>query len=320
MELGALTTPFSSRERTDAFKILADHGVDAVELSCGGYAGEFHLNRTEYLDDQDAQRRLQRELDEHGLRLSALATHNNPLHPDESRAEEAHNELRETIELADQLDVDTVVTFSGLPAGSPDGVVPNWIVSTWPPEHGEALEYQWDVAIDYWAEIARVAKSHDVEIALELHPNMLIYEPTGLLELRDATNEYIGANLDPSHFYWQQIDVVTAIELLGRENAVHHFHAKDTQLFADEISKKGVLDTTSYLDEAERSWIFRTVGFGHDKSHWRDIVTALRLVGYDGVLSIEHEDSLLSRREGLEYSVEFLNDIILREEAENPWE
>ncbi|MFC7046760.1 sugar phosphate isomerase/epimerase family protein [Halobacteriaceae archaeon GCM10025711] len=306
MDIGVLTVPFGNESLADTLTYLDDVGVDAVELGCGGNPGDDHLSRAAYLDDGDAQADLLGLLDDHDMRVSALATHNNPIHPDDDHAAEADRELREAIRLADQLDVGTVTCFSGLPAGGPNDEVPNWITAPWPTEHADAHEYQWDVATDYWRDLAAHADDHGVDVAVEMHPNMLVYEPTGLLRLREATNDRVGANFDPSHLYWQGIDVTEAIRLLGDHDAIHHVHAKDTRVYDANARTKGVLDMTSYDDVADRSWLFRSVGYGHDEHHWKDVVSTLRMVGYDGALSIEHEDALTSSREGLEKAVDLL--------------
>ena len=315
MDLGVLTVPLGDQSIDQAFAYLSDLGVDAVELGVGGWPGEGHIDRQAYLDDDRAQAELDELLDEYDLRISALATHNNPLHPEEEQADDADRELREAIELADQLGVDTVTCFSGLPAGAPGDSTPNWITAPWPNEHAEAHEYQWDeVAIPYWADLAEHADAHGVDVAIEMHPNMLVYEPTGLLALREATNERIGANFDPSHLYWQGIDITEAIRFLGEHDAIHHFHAKDTKVYESNVRLKGVLDTTVYTDEPDRSWLFRSIGYGHDESHWKDVVSTLRMVGYEGALSIEHEDSLTSSREGLEKAVDVLSRAVFETE------
>jgi len=311
MDVGVLTVPLGDQPRESAFEYLADLGVDAVELGCGGYPGEGHVDRSTLLSDPDARAALREELDAHDLRVSAFATHNNPLHPDDERASEADKELREAIELASQFDVGTVTCFSGLPAGGPNDEVPNWVTAPWPGEHADAHEYQWDVATDYWGDLASHADEHGVDLAIEMHPNMLIYEPTGLLELRERTNERVGANFDPSHLYWQGIEITDAIRLLG--DAIHHVHAKDTRIYDAQARTKGVLDTTPYDEVAERSWIFRSIGYGHGEDHWRDVVSTLRMVGYDGALSIEHEDALTSASEGLEKGVELLQRVVFEE-------
>ncbi len=307
MELGVLTVPLGDQSREEAFASLEALGVDCVELGVGGFPGDDHLDRTATLDNEEQQADLQADLDEYGLSISALATHNNPIHPDADRAAEADTELREAIKLAAQLDVNTVTCFSGLPAGGPNDEVPNWITAPWPVEHRDAHEYQWNVATNYWAELAEFADDHGVDIAIEMHPNMLVYEPHGMLRLREATNGRIGANFDPSHLYWQGITVTDAIRLLGEEDAIHHFHAKDTKIYEPQARQKGVLDTTDYTDEPNRSWLFRSIGYGHGESHWKDVVSTLRMVGYEGALSIEHEDSLTSSTEGLEKAVDVLS-------------
>ncbi|KTG08707.1 xylose isomerase [Haloprofundus marisrubri] len=306
MDIGVLTVPLGGQSLEEALDYLDSIGVSAVELGVGGFPGDDHVDRQELLDDESAREELLELVDSHDMYISALATHNNPLHPDEETADEADTELREAVELADHLDVDAVTCFSGLPAGGPDDDVPNWITAPWPTEHADAHEYQWDVATDYWSGLANHAADHEVQLAIEMHPNMLVYEPTGMLRLREATNQYVGANFDPSHLYWQDIDVLAAIRYLGEAGAIHHVHAKDTRVYEDRSRIKGVLDTTSYTEEPDRSWLFRTVGYGHGEEHWKDVVSTLRMVGYDGALSIEHEDSLTSSREGLEKAVELL--------------
>jgi len=314
MQIGVLTVPLGNQPIEDAFDYLSSIGVGAVELGVGGWPGEEHLDRAAYLDNEELQATLHELCKSHGLTISALATHNNPLHPDEERATTADTELREAIDLAAQLDVNTVTCFSGLPAGGPDDSVPNWITAPWPTEHKDAHEYQWEIAIEYWSDLAAYADEHDVDVAIEMHPNMLVYEPHGMMKLRTETNNRIGANFDPSHLYWQGIDVIDAIRFLGAEDAIHHVHAKDTKVYDANSREKGVLDTTDYTDEPNRSWLFRSIGYGHDEAHWKDVVSTLRMVGYEGALSIEHEDSLTSSREGLEKAVAVLERAVFTTE------
>ncbi|OIB56552.1 sugar phosphate isomerase/epimerase family protein [Natrialba sp. SSL1] len=314
MQLGVHTPPLADESLEGALSYLAEQGVDALEPGVGGHPGQDHLPRTEYLNDADAQEELHDLLEEYELEISALAAHNNPLHPDDERAATADTELREAIELADQLDVGVVTCFSGLPAGGPNDEVPNWITAPWPPEHDEALSYQWNVAVDYWTDLADHADEHDVDVAIEMHPNMLVYEPHGMARLREEAGERIGANFDPSHLYWQGITITDAIRYLGERDAIYHAHAKDTKLYDAQAREKGVLDTTPYGDEPNRSWLFRSVGYGHGEAHWKDIVSTLRMVGYDGTLSIEHEDSLTSSREGLEKAIDLLQRALFETE------
>ena len=202
--------------------------------------------------------------------------------------------------------VDAVTCFSGLPAGGPNDETPNWITAPWPNEHHEAHEYQWEVAEEYWSDLAEHAADHEVNVAIEMHPNMLVYEPTGMAKLRERTNEYIGANFDPSHLFWQGIDITEAIRFLGDRDVIHHFHAKDTKVYQSNSRVKGVLDTEPYTEEPDRSWLFRSIGYGHGEEFWKDVASTLRMVDYDGALSIEHEDSLTSPNEGLEKAIDVL--------------
>jgi len=310
MEVGVLTVPLGEWSLEKTLDYLDGLGVSAIELGSGGHPGTAHISPESLLNDSDKRGTLERLLDKYGMTVSALATHNNPLHPDEKRSSEADEELRRSIDLAARLDIGCVTCFSGLPAGAPDDETPNWITAPWPTEHREVLDYQWEVATDYWTDIAQFAETKGVDIAIEMHPNMLVYHPHGLVRLRERCGDRIGANFDPSHLYWQGIDMQSAIRYLAAEAAIHHVHAKDTELYETKIQTKGVLDTESYADEKERSWLFRTVGYGHGEQHWRRFVSTLRLVGYDGVLSIEHEDALMSSREGLKKAISLLQRVV----------
>jgi sugar phosphate isomerase/epimerase len=156
-------------------------------------------------------------------------------------------------------------------------------------------------------------------IGLEMHPGFVVYNPETLLRLRHEAGERIGANYDPSHLVWQGIDPIEAVHELGRARAIFHAHAKDTYVDARNVRRNGVLDTKPYDQVLDRAWTFRTVGFGHGESMWRDLVSALRAVGYDDVLSIEHEDILASRDEGLEHAVALLRRVALRRPAGEMW-
>jgi DNA-(apurinic or apyrimidinic site) lyase len=311
MRVGVLTVPLGDWPLDRTLDYLDGLGVEAVELGAGGHPGTDHLAPDALLEDASERTALREAVAERDMVVSALAVHDNPLHPDDDRAADADADLRRAIQLADLLDVDTVTCFSGLPAGAPGDETPNWITAPWPPEHRAALEYQWERATDYWSDIAALADDHGIDVAIEMHPNMLVHEPHGLVRLRAATGERIGANLDPSHLYWQGIDVPAAIRYLGDHDSIHHVHAKDTEVYDSTVRTRGVLDAGSYADASDRSWLFRTVGYGHGEEHWREVVTALRLVGYDGALSIEHEDALMSSREGLEKAVALLNSVVI---------
>jgi sugar phosphate isomerase/epimerase len=225
---------------------------------------------------------------------------------------------RQTILLAEKLGVPVVVDFSGCPGDSPHSKWPNWVTCPWPPDYLEILKWQWEeVVTPYWIERGKFAADHGVKIAIEMHPGFVVYSPETMLKLRAIAGPSVGCNYDPSHMFWQGIDPIAAIRVLG--DCIYHVHAKDTQIFDCNLPISGVLDTKSYTDERHRAWIFRTCGYGHGESWWRDFVSTLRMFGYDYTLSIEHEDSLLSPEEGLSKAATFLNGLVIKEKAAAAW-
>jgi sugar phosphate isomerase/epimerase len=150
-----------------------------------------------------------------------------------------------------------------------------------------------------------------------MHPGFVAYSPETMLRLREIAGPSIGCNYDPSHMFWQGIDPIAAIRILG--NAIFHVHAKDTQMYPVNLPRTGVLDTKPYTDERNRGWIFRTCGYGHGAEWWKEFVSTLRMYGYDNVLSIEHEDSLMSPEEGLTKAANFLNEVIIQQQPTAAW-
>ena len=319
MKLGVFAVLLSQMSLRDALKYLKSLGVEAVELGCGGYPEMAHVNPEELLADESKIVDLKNTIDEFGMVISALSCHGNPVHPDKAIAAQFDKEFRNAVILASKLGVDTIVTFSGCPGDSEGSKYPNWVTCAWPNDFGEILKFQWDeVLIPYWKKATEFANSHGIhKIALEMHPGFCVYNPGTLMKLRAAVGDSIGANFDPSHLIWQGINPAAAIKLIG--NAIFHFHAKDTNVDALNTAKNGVLDTASYEDFANRAWLFRTVGYGSDMKVWKDIISALRVVGYDGAISIEHEDGLMSVEEGLTKAINFLQGVIIKEKAGASW-
>jgi sugar phosphate isomerase/epimerase len=321
VKLGVLTVLYSERALEEVLERVAELGLDAVELGTGNYPGAAHCDPESLLAEPAAARRLREAVTSRGLRISALSCHGNPLHPQKSIARAHHDTWRLTIELANALEVEVVNTFSGCPGDGSGSRCPNWITCPWPPEYAETLRWQWEeCAIPYWRAEAERARSLGIRgVGLEMHPGFLVYNPETLLRLRADVGEPIGANFDPSHLVWQGIDVVGAIRELGAVGAIVHVHAKDTYVDSRNVRRNGVLDGKGYDRIVDRAWTFRTVGFGHDEGLWREIVSMLRVVGYDDVLSIEHEDALASRDEGLEQAVALLSRVMLREQPDEIW-
>lgn len=317
MKIGVLTVLLSDQPLGKVLKYLAGLGVQAVELGCGGYPGNAHCNAEELLASPQKIRALKAMLAKHDLEISALSMHGNPLHPDKAIARAYRKDQENGVRLAEKLGVDTVITFSGCPGDHDGAKYPNWVTCAWPPDYPAILKWQWEEkVIPYWQKSVKFARDHGVKkIGLEMHPGFVVYNPETLLRLREATGPEIGANFDPSHLFWQGIDVPTAIRELGKAGAMHHFHAKDTRIDLNNTRLNGVLDTKPYTNELERSWIFRSLGYGNSAEVWKAIISELRMVGYDGVLSIEHEDSLMSPNEGLEKGVRLLKEILVSQPA-----
>ncbi len=317
MRTGVFTPLLSNFSLPDVLARLRTHGIDTVELATGNYPGDAHC-KLSMLDNPSELDRFRGTISDHGFSISALSCHGNPLHPDSARAQHDQEVNRKTILLAEKLGVPVVVDFSGCPGDSPQARQPNWVTCPWPPDFLDILRWQWEeVVAPYWIERARFAADHGVKIAIEMHPGFVVYNPETLLKLRAIAGPAIGCNYDPSHMFWQNIDPIAAIRVLG--DTIFHVHAKDTQIYDRNLPLTGVLDTKPYTDERNRAWIFRTCGYGHGEAWWREFASTLRMFGYDYVLSIEHEDSLLSPSEGLSRAAAFLKQIVPGEKPAAAW-
>jgi len=320
MKLGVFTVLFSGRPLEEALDYIASKGLKAVEIGTGGYPGNAHCDPDVLLNDPGKLKAFKRAVESRGLIISALSCHGNPLHPQKQIAQSFHEAFVKTVDLAERLEVPVVNTFSGCPGDHENAKYPNWPVAPWPNDYQEVLKWQWETkVIPYWTEWGKYAAQRNVKIGLELHGGFSVHSPGTLLKLREAAGEAIGANFDPSHMWWQGIDPVQAIRILGRAGAIHHFHAKDTAIDPFNVNTHGVTDMQSYTQMLDRAWQFRTVGFGHDLKTWADIISTLRLVGYDYVVSIEHEDGLMSVDEGFTKAVQNLQQVLIREPLAEMW-
>jgi len=319
MYLGVLTVPYSAKSLDETMAILSKQGVQSVELGAGGYPGNAHCDPVAVAADPAKAAEILALAKKYNMKISALSVHGNPVHPDKAVAKKFHDEFAATCKAAQALGVDTVITFSGCPGDTLDAKLPNWVTCSWPPDYLQVLDFQWnEVLIPYWKEAAALAESFGVKkIALEMHPGFCVYNPGTLLRLREAVGGIIGANFDPSHLYWQGINIPAAIKAL--KGAIHHFHAKDTKIDQRNTDVNGVLDSTPYGDIAGRSWVFRTIGYGHDAAEWKDIISTLRATGYEGAISIEHEDGMMSIDEGLSKAIAFLRDVLIFEAPAEMW-
>ena len=311
MKLGFLSVLFSDRSLKEVLDTILPLELDCIELGAGNYPGDAHCKTAELLSSKPKRDELLAMIKGEGLSISALSCHGNCLHPDKAFAKANQKVQTNTIKLAEKLGVKTVIDFSGCPGSDPKATKPSWVTCPWPPDYLETLEWQWDkVVIPYWTKQAKFAKNYGVRVAFEAHPGFVVYNPETIVKIRKACGNNLGANFDPSHFFWQGIDPVDAVRYLG-DKAIFHVHAKDSKVYEQNAKINGVLDNKHYGDEINRGWIFRTCGYGHGLDWWNDFVSTLRMVGYDGVLSIEHEDSLMSNNEGLSKAVAFLKQVLI---------
>ena len=317
MRIGVFTPLLSKLPLSAVLKKLAELHIDTVELATGNYVGDAHC-KLSMLENSSTLTEFKKILADHGVSISALSCHGNALHPDKAFAQQNREVSRKTILLAEKLGVSTMVDFSGCPGDSPNSTAPNWVTCPWPPDYRKVLDWQWnDVVAPYWVEHAKFAADHGVKIAVEMHPGFVVYNPETMLRLRSIAGKNVGCNFDPSHLFWQNIDPIGAVRVLA--DSIFHVHAKDTQLYPSNMVRTGVLDTKPYTEERDRSWIFRTCGYGHGAEWWSELLSTLRMFGYDSVISIEHEDSILSPGEGLTKAASFLNSIVIREQAAAAW-
>ncbi len=314
MRIGVITVVFQDLGFEKMLDHVVDIGLSAVELGTGGYPGSHHCPVDELLASESKREEYLEAITSRGLIISGFSCHNNPVHPNEAVAREADEVLHKTVRLASLMDVPVINCFSGLPAGAPGDTMPNWVTCPWPPHFLEILDYQWnEMTIPCWKEMGKFGADHGVKFAFEMHPGMLVYNVYTLLKLRDAVGPVIGCNFDPSHLFWNGVDPVAAIRKLG--DAIFHVHGKDVYVDPLNCSVNGCNDNKPYDRIAERSWTFRSIGYGHGVKTWKDIMSAFRLIGYDHVVSIEHEDALMSSDEGLAKAVAVLKEAMIAEPA-----
>lgn len=320
MKLGVFTPLFNELSFDDMLEEVAKRELQTIEIGTGGFPGNAHCDIDTLLASSEKRTEYLHRLADKNLTISAFSAHNNPLSPDPKEAKIADELLQKTIRLASLMHVPVVNGFSGISGGNATDTSVNWPVLPWPTEYGDNYHYQWEKKlIPYWQMINEQCEHAGVNIGIELHGGFLAHTPYTMLKLRDAAGKHIGCNLDPSHLWWQGIDPVAAIKILGKEQAIHHFHAKDTYLDQDNINMYGLTDMQPYDQVQTRAWTFRSVGCGHSMTEWSNIISVLRLYDYDYVLSIEHEDPLMSIAEGFDRAVTNLKSIMIKEQPTDLW-
>lgn len=317
MKLGAYTACLHDKTLSQALEIVAGLGLTSVELNAGGFIPAPHVPVDALLASALARREYLALIAGHGLELTGLNVNGNPLDPDPAVRDKHAGDLRAAIELAGLLGVRQVVTMSGQPGGHPGCPAPSWVVEPWHSAYTDVLDYQWrEEAVPFWREIETRARQAGVRVCIEMHPHNLVYNPATLVRLIDAADStQIGAEMDPSHLFWQGIEPLVAMEYLG--DRVFHAAAKDVRINIENCQLNGVLDGQFRVPgpgeaviglggryvlnqfPAAPSWQFVTVGRGHDLAYWAQFLAVASKVNPDIAVNIEHEDTELGQLEGL---------------------
>ena len=324
MKLGLYNAILHDRPLPDAIKVIADLGLTGIELNTGGFLPPVHVPDLDEILENDAARDDFLGLFEGtGVGIAGLNCNGNPLHPNRAIGDKHAEDVRRSIRLAERLGQHRVVTMSGLPGGEPGAARPNWIVNAWNSAALDVLDHQWAIAAAFWRETDRLARDHDVKVALELHPQNLVFNSASvhkLVDLTGATN--VGVELDASHLFWQQMDPVAVVRHLGE--LVFHAAAKDVRINAETAALNGVLDNSfrrlgadeprtnlgsdEWANEWPKpaAWDFVALGKGHPVEYWTEFLRALRDVDPEMYVNIEHEDTELGRVEGVAVAAEVL--------------
>lgn len=326
MKLGVYNAILHDRSLPEAIEVVRTLGLTGIELNSGGFLPSTHIPTYEQILESDTAR------DDYlgqfagtGVGIAGLNCNGNPLHPKPAIGDAHAADIRRSIQLAERLGQDRVVTMSGLPGGEPGATTVNWVVNAWNSAALDVLDYQWDVAASFWREIDRFAADHGVKVALELHPQNLVFNSADvhkLIELTGAT--HVGVELDASHLFWQQMDPVAVVRHLGE--LVFHAAAKDVRVNPEIAAINGVLDNSfrrlspdeprtnlggdEWANEWPKpsAWDFVALGKGHNTAFWTEFLRALREVDPDMWVNIEHEDVSLGRIEGLEVAAQVLRE------------
>jgi sugar phosphate isomerase/epimerase len=320
MKLSAFAVMYKDLPLPEVLDIFKAKGIMFAEIGSGGFIGKNHCDPQQLIQNKDAREKFKDHFLNRGMSISSLSCHGNPVHPQQHLALSYRQDIQDSIDLAAMLGVETIVTFSGCPGDSENSLYPNWPVSPFPEDFQTVLEWQWEKKlIPFWKEMGKCAEDKGVKVAMEMHGGYSVHSPATAIRMREQTGcKALGANLDPSHMWWQGIDPAQAARYLSSKDCLFYFHAKDAAIDPNYVSYYGVTDMQSFGTAFGRAWQFRTVGFGHELKVWADLFSTMRSVGYDEFVSIEHEDSYMSVEEGLDKAVANLRQVLLVQPGSKP--
>ena len=326
MKLGVYNAILHDRPLSEALKVIADLGLTGIEINSGGFLPPVHIPTFDDILTSDTARDDYLGIfEDTGVSIAGLNCNGNPLHPNKVIGDKHADDVRRSIKLANRLGQHRVVTMSGLPGGEPGSTRVNWVVNAWNSAALEVLDYQWSIAAPFWRDIDTLAADNDVKVALELHPQNLVFNTADVHTLIERTGAtHVGVELDASHLFWQQMDPVAVVKALGP--LVFQAAAKDVRVNAETAALNGVLDNSFRKLSADEprtnlggdewanewpkpaAWDFVALGKGHDTAFWTEFLRALYDVDPNMLVNIEHEDTELGRTEGLEVAARVLKD------------
>jgi sugar phosphate isomerase/epimerase len=311
-KIGLVTEPLASKPLREVMDwVVAEvPEITGLEIGTGAYAPTSHCDMPRLLDEPDARQSWKKEIEARGLEIAAFNCWGNPLHPDQEVARAHDAALRDTIRLASEFGVDRIVGMAGCPAGFAGDVTPHFAGGGWLPYLENVYQRQWEHRIhDYWAELGdfAVATNPALMICLELHPGTIAYN-VDTFERLAALSPAISANIDPSHFFWMQMDSNLVVKRLGER--IGHAHGKDVVFRAEKLALNGLLDHRWPAPAAEMPWNFAVVGRGHDLAWWRALLAELAAAGRVKTIAIEHEDPFVAPEIGIRQAARLLAEAL----------
>ena len=311
MKLGINSLFILPFELEAGLKFARDQGAEMIEIATLGESSRKYCDPEKLLADKTQLDRWLDTLKKYGLEISAITAHGSPLSPNKEMENEWLQHFLRVCKLAEAAGVDCLTLNSGTPEGAPGDKTPCWIVDPSSSENRAVLRWQWEErVIPAWTEYAKIAQDHGCKLAVEPWIGNIVHSTMTLWKLREALGSTIGCNLDPSHLFVQQIDVLETIRFLG--DALFHIHMKDTRIDQRNVKLLGTLDTTTPMaNPQDRAWTFGLVGWGHDEQFWRDFITNLRFAGYEGALSVEMEVDYMNVIDGVKKAFAYLRPLVM---------
>jgi len=312
MKLGFFTANYLDKPLEEVLDRVVALGYEAVELPA--FKGSSHFDVDRALNEPDYVKKIKKMVSERGLFISALSNHPEGqlvLGPHgidtdgiykgtpEEKITYGTERMIKTAQAANALEVGVVCGFIGCENFGR--------FFPWPYSKGwEEMEAKF---VERWGKILDKFEEYGVKFAHEPHPNELVYDVyTAERSLKlMADKKAWGFNFDPANLIYLGIDVVNFIQAVGPK--IYHVHAKDGEIVAHNVQKDGLIPTGPW-SRITRGFRFRIPGWG--SVPWKRVITELAMVGYDYVLSYEHEDVTMSREDGETKTVAFLKPLLIR--------